>query len=311
MSLQPHAYRSKKYVLGDYVLDADRRAITCNGDVVHLPNKPFQVLLYLIEHRDRVVTRQELFDQFWDGKDVYDDTLNKCIGAIRKALGERSENTRFIDTRHREGYCYVGPFEEVIEYSPPGVEIEKTRAVRIIIEEEETQPSGSLEQTAAAASLPGAVTALARRRPYLPVRVAVILPAVTLGAIFLILYLNYSTSVSDQLSNHAQVFPIRSIAVLPLRNLSGDPESEYFTDGLTETFITELSKIEGLKVISRSSMFTFKGKEIDPREVGRRLGVGVVLEGSVRRSGDTVRVETRLVNATDGRVIWAGNTFDR
>jgi TolB-like protein/Tfp pilus assembly protein PilF len=99
--------------------------------------------------------------------------------------------------------------------------------------------------------------------------------------------------------------------VLPLKNLSGDPEDEYFNDGLTETFITELSKIKGLKVISRSSVFTFKGKEVDPREVGRRLGVEAILEGSVRKSGDTARVETRLVSTEDGRVIWASNTFDR
>jgi len=106
-------------------------------------------------------------------------------------------------------------------------------------------------------------------------------------------------------------FPIRSIAVLPLKNLSNDSESEYFADGLTETFITQLAKIKGLKVISRASVFMFKEKEVDPREVGRRLGVGAVLEGSVRKNGDTVRVETRLVRAEDGSVIWVGNTFDR
>src|SRR5205823_3683608 len=135
----PEHHRGKRYLLGDCLLDPDRRLIVCNGDMAHLPNKPFQVLLYLIDNRDRVVSRQELLDRFWDGKDVYDDTLRKSIGAIRKALGDRSEGAHFIETRHREGYRYVGLLEEeVIEYAPV-FEIEKTRGMHIIIEEEDSR----------------------------------------------------------------------------------------------------------------------------------------------------------------------------
>ena len=304
MSVQAFNHRGRTYLLGEYSLDPARRLITCNGDIVHLANKPFQVLLYLIEHRDRIVTRQELLEQFWDGKDVYDDTLRKSIGAIRKALGDRSEGARFIETRHREGYRYVGPLEEeVIEYAPPAFEIEKTRGVRIVIEEEDSQ---SPEQQAATAALPGLSETPARSGLPSPVALALIFVAVALGAIAIIVFRGQTARTSNQ-----RVIPIRSIAVLPLKNLSDDPESEYFADGLTETFITELSKVRELKVISRGSVFTFKGRDVDPREIGRRLGVGAVLEGSVRKSGDTVRVETRLVSAEDGSVIWVGNTFDR
>jgi adenylate cyclase len=112
-------------------------------------------------------------------------------------------------------------------------------------------------------------------------------------------------------SNASSVSEIRSIAVLPLKNFTGDPVQEYFTDGMTESLITELSKIDGLKVISRASAFTFKDKEVDARDVGKRLGVASVLEGSVRRNGDRVRVEVRLVSTEDGRVIWVGNSYDR
>jgi TolB-like protein len=104
---------------------------------------------------------------------------------------------------------------------------------------------------------------------------------------------------------------INSIAVLPLENLSGDAASDYFSDGLTESLINELSKISQLKIISRSSAFTFKGKAVDPRDVGKQLGVAAILEGSVRKEGDSVRVQTRLVSTEDGRVIWVGDTFDR
>lgn len=304
MPLENH--RGKRYLLGDRLLDADRRLIISNGDIIHLANKPFQVLLYLIENRDRVVTRQELLDQFWDGKDVYDDTLRKSVGAIRKALGDRSVGAIFIETRHREGYRYVGPLEEdVIENSGAAFEIERTRGVRIIIEEEDAQEP-TLDARSSTVALPFAAGTLKRRR-LLSVGAFAVMLAVVLGAVALIV----SRNKPVQTSNPPAAYPIRSIAVLPLKNLSDDRESEYFADGLTETFITQLAKIKGLKVISRASVFMFKEKDVDPREVGRRLGVGAVLEGSVRKNGDTVRVETRLVRTEDGSVIWVGNTFDR
>ena len=104
---------SKKYALGDYTLDPAARRLSREDEPVRLAKLPFQVLLHLIENRDRVVTRAELLDRFWDGKDVYDDTLHKCIGAIRKALDDPSSGSRFVETRHREGYRYVGPFEDL------------------------------------------------------------------------------------------------------------------------------------------------------------------------------------------------------
>lgn len=105
--------------------------------------------------------------------------------------------------------------------------------------------------------------------------------------------------------------PIRSVAVLPMKNLTGDPEDEYFSDGITESLINSLSKIEGLKVISRGSSFAFKGKDADPREAGRLLGAAAVLEGSVLRSGERVRVNVRLAGTPDGQVLWSGDAYDR
>jgi TolB-like protein/Tfp pilus assembly protein PilF len=96
-----------------------------------------------------------------------------------------------------------------------------------------------------------------------------------------------------------------------LKNLSKDEAQEFFSDGLTETFITELARIDGLKVISRKSVFTFKGKDINPREVGKQLDVMAVLEGSVRKNGDTVRVDVRLISTKDGSIIWTGDSYNR
>jgi eukaryotic-like serine/threonine-protein kinase len=103
---------------------------------------------------------------------------------------------------------------------------------------------------------------------------------------------------------------VRSVAVLPLKNVTGNPENEYLTDGLTEALISSLSKTEGLKVISRGSAFAFKGKEIDPREVGRQLGVMTIVEGGLVKSEGAARVSVQLVSTTDGRVLWSGESFD-
>src|SRR5207302_4118371 len=104
---------------------------------------------------------------------------------------------------------------------------------------------------------------------------------------------------------------ISSVAVLPLKNLTGDPTAEYFSDGLTESIISELSKVPELKVISRASVFIFKGKEIDPIEAGRRLGVGSIVEGSLLKSQDRIRVQLRRVAAAARDLIWSGDVDER
>lgn len=107
-----------------------------------------------------------------------------------------------------------------------------------------------------------------------------------------------------------QIAPLNSIAVLPLKNLTNNADNEAFCDGMTESLISALSKIGGLKVISRGSIFAFKNKDTDPREIARKLGVAAILEGSVRESGEKVRVDVRLVNAADGRILWSGDSYD-
>lgn len=251
------------------MLEPDKRVLSCGDIPVHLAHRPFRVLLHLIEHRDRMVSRRELLDLFWEGHDVYEVALSKCVGAIRKALDDRLENPRHIETRWAEGYRYVGRVEEqFLQPGPSVLEIEKTRGVKIVIEEDASTENGLLGNEKSSSIAPSIE----------PLR----LPA-----------------------------PIRSLAVLPLRNLTDDPANEYFSDGITESLITSLSKIDGLTVISSGSVFRFKGREIDPREVGRQLGVAAVLEGSVRRDENSVRVAVRLVSAEDGRVLWASETYER
>ena len=102
----------------------------------------------------------------------------------------------------------------------------------------------------------------------------------------------------------------KSIVVLPFVNMSSDPENEYFSDGITEEIINALTKVQGLKVIARTSSFSFKGKNFDVREIGNQLGVSTVLEGSVRKYSNRVRITSQLINAFDGVHIWS-ESFDR
>jgi TolB-like protein/DNA-binding winged helix-turn-helix (wHTH) protein len=320
----------KIYSLSEFTLDPDKKLLSCEGAAVHLANRPFQVLLHLIENRDRMVSRTELLDQFWDGKDVYENTLTKCVGAIRKALNDTLEQPRFIETQWAKGYRFVGALEESYAqaHHTSSFEIERSRGFQIIVEEEyleilpdrETTQASMPEENLLATSLPAekrnsahtlikaTQIKLSRRAVALGLALSALL---LLSVGWLALHRRWNSAEARGSALPTSASPISSIAVLPLKNLSDDAANEYFSDGLTETFITELSKIDGLKVISRNSVFTLKGKDVDPREVGRKFDVAAILEGSIRKSGDWVRVDVRLVNTRDGSIIWAGNTYDR
>jgi TolB-like protein/DNA-binding winged helix-turn-helix (wHTH) protein/Tfp pilus assembly protein PilF len=298
---------SKRYVLGDLLLEPDKRVLRRADTEIHLAHRPFQVLLYLVEHRDRVVTRRELLDQFWEGHDVYEVALSKCVGAVRKALDDRTDNPRHIETRWAEGYRYIGRVEEQFPASKPSIlEIEKTRGVRIVIEEDESNGLSDSEEIISIEA-PGETLRLPAPKRSRTVAIAFGLSAIALTASALIFF-RLRTQPAHQV---AEAAPIRSLAVLPLKNLTDDPANDYFSDGITESLIDSLSNVNGLKVISRGSVFRFRGREIDPREVGQQLGVAAVLEGSVRRDENSVRVAVRLVSAEDGRVLWASETNER
>jgi len=288
----------KRYLLNGYSLAPDEQLLSHNGQPVHLPKRPFQVLLFLVENRDRFVSRAELLDRFWDGKDVYDDALRKCVGAIRKALDEQPDHARFIETRWGVGYRYIGPLQEqIIPYETAITEIEKTRGVRIVVEEEEIQDA------------PPTVTAPRlnppRQRAYVKV-IALALIVLAMGVALVTIMVSQRSRAND--NSRTQ---IRSIAVLPLRNLTGNVAYDYLSDGLTESLITTLSEERDLTVISRGSAFSLKGKDLDPQEAGRLLKVAALLEGSLRQSGDKLRVNVRLVSTADGKVVWATDSNDR
>ena len=166
---------SKRYQLDNYWLVPDEQLLSRNEQPIHLPRKPFQVLVYLIENRDRFVSRTELLDSFWEGKDVYDDALRKSIGAIRKALDDQTTEPRFIETRWGVGYHFIGPVEEQIVREESAItEIERTRGVKIVFEEEEIHDETSMKGASAVGLARQSAFAWPALRPYARILIIVL-----------------------------------------------------------------------------------------------------------------------------------------
>jgi TolB-like protein len=234
-----------QFLFADHTLDTNRRELRRGSEPLAVEPQVFDLLIYLVQNRDRVVSKDDLIASVWVGRIVSESTLTSRINAARKAIGDSGEEQKLIRTIARRGFRFVGT---VLTQSNSD---EPAHAVR-------PPPDESHEQT----------------RPALP--------------------------PSDR----------PAIAVLPFINMSGDPEQEYFSDGITEDIITGLSKLRWFFVIARNSSFIYKGKAVHMKQVAEELGVGYVVEGSVRKSGDRVRITVQLNDAATGSHIWA-ERYDR
>jgi TolB-like protein len=239
-------------------------------------------------------------DALWPHVIVEDANLTVAVSQLRKALNQNCDNAEFIETIPRVGYRFVADVCEVLEEPAPLILEERTRLQPIA---DNAEANGT---TTASPELQAKISLLPeQRRPRrMQRRLILALALCLIMAVAAIAYRLVRSSSSAPAN-------ISSVAVLPLKNLTGDPTAEYFSDGMTESIISELSKIPELKVISRASVFIFKGKEIDPIEAGRRLGVGSIVEGSLLKSKDRIRVQLRLVAAADGHIIWSGDSYER
>jgi TolB-like protein len=223
-----------QFLFDDQVLDVDRRELRRSAEAIAVEPQVFDLLVYLLENRDRVVSKDDLIASVWGGRIVSESTLTSRINAVRKAVGDSGGEQRLIRTIARKGLRFVGD---------------------VRMEKDGSDPE-RLE------------------RPALPL-------------------------------------PDRpAIAVLPFTNMSGEPEQEYFSDGISEDIITALSKLRWFFVISRNSSFTYKGKAVHLKQVADELGVRYVLEGSVRKGGDRVRITAQLNDVATGSHLWA-ERYDR
>jgi TolB-like protein/DNA-binding winged helix-turn-helix (wHTH) protein/Tfp pilus assembly protein PilF len=259
------------------VFEADVRTgeLTKRGKRLRLQEQPFRLLAILLERPGELVTREELRSRIWPGTIVdFDHGLNKAIGKIREALGDSSENPRFVETVARRGYRFLADVTAV-----PGGQPET-----IVLVPQESSGPVVLPDTGKPLSQPTRAWGL------FGFGLALVLAA-TLSWIL------YPRSHSSS--------GIRSLAVLPLENLSGDPSQDYFAEGMTDELITRLAQISALRVISRTSVMTYQSARKPLRDIARELNVDAVVEGSVSRSGDRVRITAQLIQVPADTHMWA------
>jgi len=243
------------------------------GKRLRLQGQPLQVLAILLQSAGELVTREELQSQIWPADTFVDfnHSLHNAIGRIREALGDSAETPRYIETLPRRGYRFIAAVEEVASPKPAGIVRERNEAMAPVVTRSKRREGIAL---ALCACLVVALsTWVAWRHFYAK-------PAVPL---------------------------IRSIAVLPMGNFSGDADQEYFADGMTEELITELARIPALKVISRTSVMSYKGTQKRLPQIARELGVDGIVEGSVSREGGQVRVTVQLLDGPNDRHVWSEN----
>jgi TolB-like protein/DNA-binding winged helix-turn-helix (wHTH) protein/Flp pilus assembly protein TadD len=279
MATQPRV--SGRLRFDSFELDIRAGELRRNGVRLRLRGQPLRVLEILLERAGDVVTREELQSRIWPADTFvdFDHSLHNAIARIREVLGDSAEKPRYIETLPRRGYRYIGPVEDV---EAPGLAAETG-------EDASQRPSAGITPE--------------QKRNLIPVR----------GALFLIALFTLGLAAWTTwryVHAKAAVPPIRSIAVLPFSNLSGDPSEEYFADGMTDQLITDLAKIGSLRVISRTSVMQYKGATKSLPEIGRELNADAIVEGSVIRSGQRVRVTAQLLRAPVDRHLWA-ETYDR
>jgi TolB-like protein/DNA-binding winged helix-turn-helix (wHTH) protein/Tfp pilus assembly protein PilF len=275
---------------GPFRVDFETCEIHKHGIRLHVQAQPVRVLWFLVERPGQLVTRQELQEKLWPGQpaEEVDDSLNSTVKKLREALGDDPAKPLYIETIPRRGYRFIAPIQMEAQEKPPG---EKPMAA--------DEPSWLTEETAVQ---PTAILAepLGWRRYRKSGAIGLLTVIVIVGFL----------SVTAFLKRAGADAQIHSIAVLPFENLSGDSSQDYFAEGLTDAVTTDLAQIGAVKVISRSSANHYK-KDYKPLvKIGQELGVDAVVEGTVARSGDKVRVNARLISTGDDRNLWA-QSFER
>ena len=266
---------------GVFEIDVRSGELRKQGRKIRLEGQPVNILICLLENPGELVTREELHRRLWPA-DTYvnfEHGLNAAVKRLRRALNDSADNPRFVETLPRRGYRFLAPVR-----ADPGEDI------RIV---EEIPPAKS----DSASEEPPAGEKHHRVPPQW------LLDWKKLGIALLLVFAILTAWMLRPTNSRPPV--IRSLAVLPLENLSHDPAQEYFADGMTDELITELGQISGLRVISRTSVMTYKGVRKSLPQIARELNVETVVEGTVLRSGDQVRITAQLIQAAADKQLWA------
>jgi len=247
--------------------------VSNNGTTVRLEPKVMEVLVCLAQHPGEPVSKEDLLQAVWPDTFVTDDVLKRSISELRRVFQDDVRESRIIQTIPKRGYRLLVPVEAVTGDKRPSPEVA-------------SQESAMVRDWRMLALVSGGVAALL---------------LILLGTLYV--------SSRERLLGKKADLQVNSIAVLPLQNLSGDPNQEYFSDGMTDALITDLAQIGSLKVISRTSSMQHKQTRKSLPEIARELGVDGIIEGSTQRSGDRVRITAQLIHAPSDRHLWA-NTYE-
>ncbi len=256
------------YRFGSFLLTQEKGLFDA-GEQVALEPRPFDLLCYLLENRDRIVTKDELIDHIWDGRIVSEAALSTQVRAVRRALSDDRVQQKYVRTHPKRGFQFVAPVDLIDD-------------TECDVVTQDRPPAGKQHSIFV---------------------MACVLATISIAAIGV-------WWIGENGSADLGTTPKLSIAVMPFDNLSGDPNQDYFADAFTEDLITDLSRIRDAFVIARRTSFTYKGKATDVRTVAAELGVRYVLEGSVRRSGDQVRINAQLIDGQTNSHVWS-DRFDR
>lgn len=271
----------KAYVFGAYRLDPARRELRFHSEKLDVAPRVFDTLLALVARRGEVVEKDELMRLVWPDTVVEENNLNQTVHLLRKVLHDGEDGARYIETVPRRGYRFVADVRTIDDGTTTG---------------SQTQKAPIPDRTPAGSSSIRAVDKLIK-------------PSIAVGFVLLTFFAGVLVVRRYSQSSDAETREIRSLAVLPLANLSNDPDQEYFADGMTDELITDLAQVAELKVVSKTSVMQYKGTRKPLPEIGRELGVDAVVEGSVLRSGGRVRITAQLIRAATDRHLWA-KTYD-
>ena len=324
---------------GPFEADLRTRELRKHGLKLKLQEQPFQVLAILLQRSGELVTREEICSNLWPENRFidFDHGLNVAVRRLRDALNDKADTPRFIETLPRRGYRFIGSIEKLyveepvenptgVRPSPPvmssGVtqasvlgtdavtnfgylgretDFELLSAVAVPVSEEpEILPHRDPRRGSPGASTLSQQETEGRQPRRSKVVRLLALAVVMVGIVLAALVLTYQ--MRSKRVNHAV---IKSIAVLPLRNLSGDPAQEYLADGITEELIGRLAGIHNLRVISRTSVMRFKDSQLSVPEIAKTLDVDTIVEGSIIREGDRIRVHAQLIRAATDDHFWS------
>src|SRR5579883_3417232 len=277
---------------GSFESDLDAGELRKHGHRLKLSEQPFQILAMLLEHPGEIISREQLRQLLWpsDAFVDFDHGLNNAVMRLREVLGDSSNHPRFIETLPRRGYRFIAPVELSSPSSSPAVP--------------EASVRGLAPEANASEPIPATVTPTGATEARFSIsRIALLVAGVLAGSVLIsALAVHYVTGVNagKNLANRTS-----SLVVLPLENLSGDKDQDYFADGMTDDLIANLAKIRSLRVVSRSTAMAYKGTHKPLPQIASELNVDAVVEGTVMRVGNRVRITAELVQVSTDQHLWA------